>query len=192
MSPDHGIYVEIRIRGSMEDLWERTQDPSLHNAWDLRFTDITYLPRPDAQHPQRFLYMTRLGFGISIKGEGESVATREGVDGSRTSSLRFWSDSPFSLISEGSGYWKYVPTNDGIRFITWYDYRVRYGLAGRIIDQLVFRPLIGWATAWSFDRLRLWIEHGVTPRHFLANACSRKHRPAAARCLRRAPKENGT
>jgi hypothetical protein len=27
----------------------------------------------------------------------------------------------------------------------------------------VFRPLIGWATAWSFDRLRLWLERGVDP-----------------------------
>jgi uncharacterized membrane protein YphA (DoxX/SURF4 family) len=26
-----------------------------------------------------------------------------------------------------------------------------------------FRPLLGWATAWSFDRLRLWIEHGIRP-----------------------------
>jgi hypothetical protein len=22
---------------------------------------------------------------------------------------------------------------------------------------------MGWATAWSFDRLRLWLEHGITP-----------------------------
>ena len=27
----------------------------------------------------------------------------------------------------------------------------------------MFRPLIGWATAWSFDRLRLWLEDGVDP-----------------------------
>jgi hypothetical protein len=28
---------------------------------------------------------------------------------------------------------------------------------------MAFRPLLGWATAWSFDRLRLWIERGVAP-----------------------------
>jgi hypothetical protein len=28
---------------------------------------------------------------------------------------------------------------------------------------LVFRPLLGWATAWSFDRLRLWIESNLDP-----------------------------
>jgi hypothetical protein len=27
----------------------------------------------------------------------------------------------------------------------------------------VFEPMIGWATAWSFDRLRLWLEDGVDP-----------------------------
>ena len=34
---------------------------------------------------------------------------------------------------------------------------------GRWFDRLVFRPFIGWATAWSFDRLRLWIEQGIAP-----------------------------
>src|SRR5690606_7735983 len=35
--------------------------------------------------------------------------------------------------------------------------------AGRLLDRLVFRPLMAWATAWSFDRLRLWIERGIDP-----------------------------
>jgi hypothetical protein len=34
---------------------------------------------------------------------------------------------------------------------------------GRAIDAVLFRPLITWATAWSFDRLRLWIERRVEP-----------------------------
>jgi uncharacterized membrane protein YphA (DoxX/SURF4 family) len=32
-----------------------------------------------------------------------------------------------------------------------------------LFDRLVFRPLMGWATAWSFDRLRLWLEEGLDP-----------------------------
>jgi hypothetical protein len=39
----------------------------------------------------------------------------------------------------------------------------RFGPLGQAVDALVFRPLIGWATAWSFDRLRLWIERGLDP-----------------------------
>jgi hypothetical protein len=31
------------------------------------------------------------------------------------------------LIREGSGYWRYVPTGNGLRFFTWYDYEVRFG-----------------------------------------------------------------
>ena len=56
-----------------------------------------------------------------------------------------------------------MPTRDGIRFLTWYDYRTRFGTAGALFDRVAFRPLIGWATAWSFDRLRLWLEEGIDP-----------------------------
>lgn len=157
------IYVETFIRTTMHELWERTQSPALHQRWDLRFTDIEYLPRPDESQPQRFLYETRIGFGLRIAGEGESSGTRADARGVRTSALRFWSDDWKSLIRTGSGYWQYVPVEGGVRFLTRYDYETRFGPPGRLLDQLVFRPLIGWATAWSFDRLRLWIEDGIDP-----------------------------
>lgn len=157
------IYVEIRIRGAMDELWRLTQMPEFHASWDLRFTDIEYLPRPNEMQPQRFLYATRIGFGVAIKGKGEAVGQRDGLGGERASALKFWSDDPKSLIREGAGYWRYLPTQDGLRFLTAYDYRVRFGLFGRVLDSLLFRPLLGWATAWSFDRLRLWIEQGIHP-----------------------------
>lgn len=157
------IYVEIRIRGPLEELWKLTQTPELHEQWDLRFTRIEYLPRPDESAPQRFRYATRIGFGMEIRGEGESVGARNDADGSRTSALKFWSNDSKSLIREGAGYWQYLPTDDGVRFLTSYDYRVRFGAAGRAVDAAVFRPLMRWATAWSFDRLRLWIEKGISP-----------------------------
>jgi hypothetical protein len=158
-----GIYVEARIRGSMDELWRLTQTPHLHALWDLRFTDIEYLPRPDESQPQQFRYATRVGFGLAVEGRGETVGQRDAANGERASALRFWSDDPRSLIREGAGYWRYVPTTDGLRFFTYYDYRVRFGALGRLVDVLVFRPLLGWATAWSFDRLRLWIEKGIPP-----------------------------
>jgi hypothetical protein len=157
-----GIYVEIPIRGSIDEVWHRTQDPALHERWDLRFTSIEYLPRPDPQSPQRFLYATRIGFGLGIAGEGESVGSHDGPNGMRTSALTFWSDDARSLIREGSGYWQFIPSTDGVTFLTWYDYTTRFGRVGRGLD-LAFRPLLGWATAWSFDRLRLWIEKGIDP-----------------------------
>src|SRR4051794_41500894 len=92
------------------------------------------------------------------RGAGESVGAKDATDGSRTSALRFWSDDHRSLIREGSGYWRYVPTPDGVRFLTSYDYRTRFGGVGRVLDRLILRRLLGWATAWSFDRLRLWLE----------------------------------
>ncbi len=147
----------------MDEVWRLTQTPKLHERWDLRFSSIDYLPRPDASLPQRFLYATRIGLGLNIKGEGETSAVRDGSDGARTSALTFWSNDPKSLITSGSGYWRYEPVDNGVRFTTGYDYKTRFGLLGRVIDTVIFRPLLGWATAWSFDRLRLWIEKGWEP-----------------------------
>jgi hypothetical protein len=156
------IYVEILIRSGMDELWKKTQEPKLHERWDLRFSKIDYLPREPGD-AQKFIYATKIAAGVRIEGAGESTGERNDSNGQRTSALKFWSDDPKSLIGMGSGYWKYIPTNDGIRFITWYDYRTRFGVLGRFTDGLFFRPLLGWATAWSFDRLRLWIEKGVLP-----------------------------
>ena len=158
-----GIYVEILVRGTMDEVWRLTQTPNLHERWDIRFSSITYFPRANAALPQRFRYATRIGFGINIEGEGETSAVRDGVDSARTSALKFWSEDPKSLILSGSGYWRYEPADGGVRFITGYDYKTRFGLLGRVIDKMIFRPLLGWATAWSFDRLRLWVEDGAAP-----------------------------
>jgi hypothetical protein len=172
-----GIYVEILIRGDIEEVWRHTQRPELHEPWDLRFTKIQYLPRASEAEPQRFNYTTRVGFGLHIVGQGESTGNREEATGQRTSALRFWSADPKSLIEEGSGYWQYIPTENGVRFLTWYDYRTRFGAIGRLLDRVLFRPLLGWATAWSFDRLRLQIDRKLEPRTTLRlsaiHACSR-------------------
>ena len=151
------------MRTQMERLWEFTQNPTMHQRWDLRFTTIHYLPKTDSASPQRFRYETRVGFGLSVAGEGESTGTRSGASGECTSALKFWSDDSKSLIRAGAGYWKYIPARDEIRFLTWYDYQPRFGLLGRAFDAILFRPLMGWATAWSFDRLRLWLEHDFAP-----------------------------
>lgn len=159
--PPGGIYVETYVRTDLDTLWAHTQDPQAHERWDLRFSRITYLPRPDDRLPQQFLYETRIG-PLTVRGTGESTGTRE-RDGTRTSGLRFFSPQAWSLIREGRGYWRYLPDAQGVRFLTWYDYEPRFGTAGRLFDRAVFRPLIGWATAWSFDTLRLWTERGQRP-----------------------------
>lgn len=146
----------------MDALWAHTQQPELHQQWDLRFSEIQYLPRPTETAPQQFLYATRIGFGLGVAGKGESVGTKE-KNGERTSVLKFWSDEWVSLIRTGAGYWKYIPTDNGLRFLTGYDYQTRFGWPGAVLDRLAFRPLIGWATAWSFDCLRLWLEKGIQP-----------------------------
>ena len=158
------IYVEILVRAPMDAIWLHTQTPELHERWDLRFSRIEYLPRTNHESPQRFRYTTRIGLGLEASGEGETTGRRDSQGGESTSALRFWSAAPLAVIREGSGYWKYVPTRDGVRFLTWYDYKTRFGTAGAVFDRVIFRPLMGWATSWSFDRLRLWLEDGIDPR----------------------------
>lgn len=157
------IYVEIELASPIEEIWSRTQEPEAHERWDLRFSRIEYLPKLTEGSPQEFRYSTRLGFGLLVAGRGETVGSRIGNQGERSSALRFWSSDPKSLIAEGSGYWKYAPAAGGVRFVTSYDYRTRFGALGRALDAVLFRPLMGWATAWSFDRLRLWLERGADP-----------------------------
>lgn len=156
------IYVESCIRVPMERLWDATQVPGQHQRWDVRFGSITYLPRADDES-QRFTYATTVAPGVTVAGTGESLGERDRPDGTRWSGLRFWAADRRSIIDAGAGYWRYVPTVDGIRFLTRYDYHPRWGRLGERIDRSVFRPLFGWATAWSFDRLRLWLEDGVPP-----------------------------
>jgi len=38
--------------------------------------------------------------------------------------------SPISLIGEGRGFWRYVETDDGLRFLTEYSYDTRWGRRG--------------------------------------------------------------
>ncbi|MGW7379699.1 hypothetical protein [Streptomyces sp. NPDC054794] len=163
-----GLYVETRIRADLDELWARTQDPARHQRWDLRFTEIDPLPRAEGE-PQRFRYATRVLPFLTVAGTGVSAGEKERPDGTRTSALRFASPDPLSLLAEGSGYWRYLPDTDGVRFLTGYDYRPRWGAFGALADRLLFRPLMGWATAWSFDRLRLWLERGITPERALVN-----------------------
>ncbi|MGY1461504.1 DoxX-like family protein [Bacillus toyonensis] len=156
------IYVATEMKTTIEKLWEYMQEPDLHTEWDARFTEISYLEKKEGE-AQKFLYKTKIGFGLEIGGEGESIGEIRKETGERISSLKFWTDNTLSLIRIGRGYWKYTPHKECIHFETQYDYDTRYGRIGNVIDSYMFRPLLGWATAWSFDALKLWLEKGLHP-----------------------------
>lgn len=193
------LYVETRVHCDMDELWRLTQDPEQHQRWDLRFTEIEYLPCSDPLAPQHFRYAVRLFPVLAIAGVGVTIGERSASDGSRTSALGFGSDRPLPPILEGRGYWRYVPTDDCIRFLTGYDYTPRWGLVGELVDRYAVRPAMGWATAWSFDRLRLWLETGQTPEVSRTQALlglaglarGRDGIPSAGRCLRHSPDRLG-
>ena len=157
------IYVEIPIESDMDKLWKASQTPHLHEKWDLRFSSITYLPKEENK-PQEFSYQTKLAPGLQIEGWGKTAGSFHAKDGSRTSSLHFGTDQAISIIKEGRGFWKYKPINDTtISFFTEYNYETNFGWFGKIFDHFIFRPLIGWGTALSFDVLKRWLKKDELP-----------------------------
>jgi Polyketide cyclase / dehydrase and lipid transport len=179
---ENAIYVEVEIHSSMDRVWQLTQNPAEHPRWDLRFSSIA--PTAElAGGGYRFRYERRIPFH-SIVGTGTSIGERIRADGTRTSALRFTTNDRFSPLGDGRGYWRYLPTPTGVTFITGYDYSPGWG---RLLDRLVLRRFIGWMTAWSFDRLRIWAETGVDPEAWpLASVLMfwRADRPRASRCRR--------
>ena len=157
------IYVEIEIESGIDELWNASQNPDLHSQWDLRFSSITYLPKKDDE-PQMFTYKRSVTPLLTVEGWGKSTGTLNKKDGTRSSSLQFGTNQWFSPIKEGRGYWKYIPNKKGTTFLTQYDYDVNFGKLGNMFDAFVFRPLIGWGTALSFDVLKRWLEKGEAPR----------------------------
>ena len=130
-----------------------------------------------------FTYERRVAFH-TVRGTGVSIGERHGADGTRTSALRFHTADRVSPIAAGRGYWRYISDEQRTVFVTGYDYTPGWG----VLDVLV-RPVLGWATAWSFDRLRIWLESGVPPERWPLWSVLwwwRPDRPRAGRC-RRAP-----
>lgn len=157
-----GLYVEARIRADMDDLWSRTQDPAQHRRWDLRFTEIDYLPRTEGE-PQRFRYAVRVLALLTVSGTGVTAANGSAptatapppcASSRRTRSAR----SPAAAATGAT-----CPTRTACVSSPATTTGPAGGVLGALADRLVFRPLMGWATAWSFDRLRLWLERDIGP-----------------------------
>ena len=178
-----GIYVELNIRCPVDLIWDLTQEAGNHARWDVRFTSITPTT-PLASGGFSFRYERRLPWHTII-GTGTSLGERSRPDGTRTSALRFTTADHLSPLGDGRGYWRYIPTDTGVTFITGYDYVPGWG---GLLDALIIRRMIGWATAWSFDRLRIWAETGVEPEEWpLWSVLQvwKPDRPRASRCRRR-------
>jgi len=176
------IYVEIEIKANVDHVWQLTQDPDQHPRWDLRFSTITPIASRSTGG-SRFIYQRRLLFH-TITGIGTAIGEKQRPDGTLTSALRFTTDDYLSPLRAGRGYWRYISTPQGTTFITGFDYEPGWG---RLIDRLIMRRIIGWMTAWSFDRLRIWAETGTLPERWTVGsvlAFWRPGRPKAARCRR--------
>ncbi len=158
------VYVELYINAKFSDLWEYTQNPEKQQQWDLRFSEITPISQEDETNGQLLEYRKNIAPGVNVIGRGKAKEARFEETGENSHTLTFWSDQLFSPIKSGSGLWIYGLNDSGFHFKTWFDYQTRFGLFGRFLDTILFRPLLGWATAWSFDCLRLWLEKNIHPK----------------------------
>ncbi|MFS0854533.1 SRPBCC family protein [Microbacterium sp. 179-I 3D4 NHS] len=189
---DRALYVEIVIDAPLETIWSLTQTPEHHVRWDARFSAIRPT-RVRADGSQEFRYELDLGFH-TIRGTGVSLGERSSRSGERTSALAFDTADRWSPLGAGRGYWRYIPTAHGVRFLTGYDYAPGWGRLGSLLDPLVTRRFVWWLTARSFDRLRLWAEEGVPPERTVwwrALLPGRRPRARASRCLSRPPHRSG-
>lgn len=146
------IIVEVIVPASVETVWARTQEPELHTLWDIRFSRIAYLPEKDARGFSLMDYRTKIGFGIEVAGVGRYLQNSP----MKHSTFEFESADWKSIITIGRGIWQYKSCAEGTYFRTVYDYETRYGRLGKIVDRILFRPLMQLATEWGFETLRLW------------------------------------
>jgi hypothetical protein len=152
------IVVEAIIPCDAELLWERTQTPDQHTLWDIRFSHIDYLEEKDEKGFHLMDYRTKIGFGIEVKGIGRYLQNNP----PKLSTFEFESDDWKSIITIGRGIWQYKLCADGTYFRTVYDYEIRYGFFGEMLDSLLFRPVMQLGTEWGFETLRLWCEGDET------------------------------
>jgi hypothetical protein len=153
------LHVSVRLRTTVERLWDITQDHVLHPTWDHRFSRIEMLgSRVETGTEMRY---ERTVLGLTFRGFGRYKLHRP----LSQSTFEFWSDDPRSLIRRGVGLWLYRPLGDGtVLFSTSYTYDVRWGTFGRLVDRLVFRPLFQRETERSFRRLaETWFGGGASP-----------------------------
>ncbi len=168
------LHVSVRLRTTVERLWEVTQDHVLHPAWDHRFSRIEMLAsRVEAGTEMRY---ERAVLGLTLRGFGRYKLHRP----LSQSTFEFWSDDPRSLIRRGVGLWLYRPLGDGtVLFSTSYTYAVRWGAFGELLDRIVFRPLFQRETERSFRRLaEIRFAGGASPVHGAAGRKPALPRPA--------------
>ncbi len=148
-TPPPPVHVAVRLRAPLAEVWRITQDHRLHPSWDHRFTTITMLS-DQITTGTCMRYEKRIA-GMVVRGLGRYKLHRP----MQQSTFEFWSGDPRSPIRRGVGLWRYVPAPDGsVEFRTSYQYEVRWGVLGRVLDRVVLRGWFQRETERSFARLR--------------------------------------
>jgi len=113
MSPA-AIYVRTVIRAGLKTMWQMTQGPSENPRWDRRYSRITPLEQLD-DGGYRFFFELRIPLHTILvaetsTGTSTSIGERRGPHGPRTSALKLSTVDRLSLLGDGRGYRRFVPS----------------------------------------------------------------------------------
>jgi len=161
------IHIAIDLPVSAERLWATLSDHVAQPTWDGRFSRIS-------MRGTELRYETRLG-PIVFVGHGRVMLERP----LRQSSFAFDSADPKNPILEGRGVWLVDAHEKGVIFRTSYDYDVRWGALGALVDRFAIRPWFTRQTARSFERLAKLLGHAASAETGdAARSLARRLRPA--------------
>ncbi|MCB1159092.1 MAG: hypothetical protein H7A25_13585 [Leptospiraceae bacterium] len=160
------IFLEIRIRAPIEKVREAIH-PTHQSNWDLRFSRIFIREQTEEQREKGIFTFSfvRSIFGrfFQLSGYGE-IEEKEGENGEIYSTLNFGSEDSHCPIRRGKGYHLLIPeTENSTLFRTEFQYRPRYGKLGFLFDILLFRHILKFVTAYSLDRLKIYLEKEIPP-----------------------------
>ena len=149
---------------SVDDLLDATRQPYIRNKWDLRIGELGYTEGDGAfDSDHSFIFWLPFHLQQAADGAGVTRTEYDGLKKTTVSTTSFKAHRPNALIRSGSGQQKLKSTPDGTLLTTSFDYAVGWGAFGRMLDHIIIRRIIQWATAYSTDALRIWLHHGVSP-----------------------------
>lgn len=147
---DYALSLPLHtIRGTGTSLGERVRPDGTRTS-ALRFTTTDRLsPLGDGRGYWRYLPGTGMANSTSPQNNNSATALGDATTASSVAADPGAGSSPAA-----------APSAQSTVFLTGYDYEPGWG---SLLDRLILRRLIGWLTAWSFDRLRIWAESGIEP-----------------------------
>ena len=145
----------VYIAAPVEDVWSCLQDHDRRSEWDARVLQI----RDSSGRPIRVGALAQYQFrgwgGLRFWMEARCVS----VEPCRRSVVRFQGRSRFCIVAAAAGTWCCQRESTGTRFSTKFNYRLRLGWLGRLLDRFITQPTMKRETRRSLENLKRLLEN---------------------------------